>query len=47
MATEKNIAGVYKSGFNALGKIGGGLGIITPIIIVLVGGVGIYVISRQ
>ena len=47
MATERNVAGVYKSRFNALGKIGGGLGIITPIIIVLVGGVGISVISRQ
>ena len=45
--TERNVAGVYKSGFNALGKFGGGLGIITPIIIILGGGVAIYVISRQ
>lgn len=44
MQTERNVAGVYKSGFNALGKFGSSMG--TPLLIIGVGVIAFVVINR-
>ena len=44
MQTERNVAGVYKSGFNALGKIGSSMG--TPLLIIGVGVIAFIVLNK-
>jgi len=44
MQTERNVAGVYKSGFNALGKIGSSMG--TPLLIIGCGVIVFIVLNK-
>ena len=44
MHVERDVVGVYKSGFNALGKIGSSMG--TPLLIIGVGVIAFVVINR-
>jgi hypothetical protein len=44
MHVEKDVVGVYKSGFNALGKFGSSMG--TPLLIIGVGVIAFVVINR-
>ena len=44
MHVEKDVVGVYKSGFNALGKFGSSMG--TPLLIIGVGVIAFVVLNR-
>jgi hypothetical protein len=44
MHVERDVVGVYKSGFNALGKFGSSMG--TPLLIIGVGVIAFVVINR-
>ena len=44
MQTERNVAGVYKSGFNALGKFGSSMG--TPLLIIACGVIAFIVLNK-
>ena len=44
MHVERDVVGVYKSGFNALGKFGSSVG--TPLLIIGVFGVAFLVLNR-
>ena len=44
MHVERDVVGVYKSGFNALGKFGSSMG--TPLLIIGVGVIAFVVLNR-
>ena len=47
MHVERDVVGVYKSGFNALGKFGSSLGSIGMPLIIIGGAVVIYVVATN